>query len=159
MSDKPGISPVGGASVDEQQMAQIREILFGDYSRETAQRIARLEARIAEQDTAWRALLEERIAAVTGAVKGLKGELGLESERQQAALDGLEAALHALLDKLDQRLTLLDSDLQDGNHRLEQSIGEQADSLERLRRHSVDGAELAGMLEALARQLRDPAST
>lgn len=140
-------------------MAQIREILFGEQHRQTAQDLARLEAHLGEQERNLRGLLEDRIAAVSGAVDALRGELGTQGERQQAALDSVEGALQLLLDKLDQRLTLLDSDLQDGHHRLEQSIGEQAAALERLRQSGVGRAQLADLLEALARQLRDsPAS-
>lgn len=142
MEDKPGIRQVGtAASVDEQNMAQIREILFGEQNRRTSHALNRLD---------------ERFAALSAAMDALRSDLRTEGERRQAALDGVESALRALLEKFDQRLTLLDSDLQDDRHRLGQSIAEQTAALDRLQQGSVGRAQLADLLESLVGQLRDP---
>jgi chromosome segregation ATPase len=159
MTDKPGFSRVGSASVDEQQMAQIREILFGEQSRQTAQQIGRLEARLGEQDQALHRVIEERVAALSGALDALRADLGSQGERQQAALDGLERTLRSLLDGFDKRLAMLDSDLQDSRRHLEQSVAQQAEALDRLQQTGIGRAQLADMLETLARQLRSPTVT
>ena len=154
MADKPGFSPLGNASVDEQQMAQIRDILFGEQSRQTAQQIDRLEARLGEQDQGLRRLLEERSVALSASLDALRADLGSQGERQQAALDGVDTAMRTLLEAFDRRLTLLDSDLQDNSQRMERSIAQQADALEKLQQSGIGRAQLADLLETLARQLR-----
>lgn len=159
MTDKPGLSRVAGASVDEQQMAQIREILFGEQGRQTAQRIGRLEARVGEQEQALRRLVEERLAALSGTLEALRADLGSEGERHRAALDGLETSLRALLDGYDRRLAMLDSDLQDSRQQLEQSIAQHAEALGSLQQTGIGRAQLADILETLARQLRAPTAT
>ncbi len=145
MGDKIGFGRVSSSSADEQSMAQIREILFGEQNRQTATRIGHLETRLGEQESTLRELVERR---VDKAVAALRKELETGNSQQQAALDRLEQTLRALLGKTEERITLLDSDLQDHAHGL-------AQSLERLRQDQVDRAQLAEMFETLARQLRD----
>ena len=57
MGDKIGFGRVSSTSADEQNLAQIREILFGEQERQTATRIGRIETRVSEQETALRELL------------------------------------------------------------------------------------------------------
>jgi hypothetical protein len=155
MADKPGIHPLNRNNADEQQMQQIREILFGDHKRHTDEQLARLEGRLAEQDGQLRELFESRLAQ---ALEALRSEIDTQANRQQLALDSLDNALRALLGKADERITLLDSDLQDSHHRLSQSLAGQADALDALAQRSVEREALAGLLEQMARQLRTAGS-
>jgi len=151
MGDKIGFGRVSSESADEQNMAQIREILFGEHNRQTANRIDRIESRLNEQDAALRELLDQRIDK---ALAGLRRELETQAKQQQAALDHLDGALRTLLGKADQRITLLDSDLQDNAHRLGQSLTEHSQSLDRLQQDNANRSQLAELFEGLARQLR-----
>ena len=115
MADKPGIHPLNHSHADEQQMQQIREILFGEQQRLTDAQLSRLETRLGEQSDQLRELFESRLAQ---ALETLRHEMDVHANRQQTALDSLDNALRALLGKTDERITLLDSDLQDADHRL-----------------------------------------
>ncbi len=151
MGDKIGFGRVSSASADEQNMAQIREILFGEQERQTAKRIGRVETRVSEQELALRELLEQRIDK---AMAALRQEIETRNGEQQAALDGMDSALREILGKADQRLSLLDSDLQDTAHRLGESIKQHAEVLSRLEQTQVERTELAELFESVARQLR-----
>jgi hypothetical protein len=155
MGDKIGFSRVSSESADEQNMAQIREILFGEHNRQTANRIDRIESRLNEHEAALRELLDQRIDK---ALAGLRRELETHGKQQQAALDGLDNALRAMLGKADERITLLDSDLQDTARRLDQSLTEHSQSLDRLQQDNADRSQLAELFEGLARQLRSPST-
>lgn len=154
MPDTPGSRRVSANPADEQSLAQIREILFGEQARQTSQQLTQLETHLGEQERALRTLLDQRIAAVSEAVEALRGDLGDQDERQVAALIGVEGALHALLDSLDNRLTLLDSDLQDSHQRLEGAVADQATALHSLQQTGLGRGQLADMLESIVRQLR-----
>jgi hypothetical protein len=156
MADKPRIRQVTGDHADEQSLAQIREILFGEQNRQTADQLARIEARIGEQDAALRALLERQIARLTEAGDALRDGLEAQGTQQRAALDTVDSAIRELLGTLQDRLTLLDSDLQDAGNRLARSIEDQVAAHDRLQQTSVSRAQLAELLEGLARQLRTP---
>jgi len=153
MADKTGFRHISSTSTDEQNLAQIREILFGEHSRNTADHLARIESRLREQDAALRELLDERVAKT---MLTLQGQLETQRTQQQKALDGLDSALRVLLDQVGERLTLLDSDLQDASHRLGQSLAEQESALNRLQRDSAQRSQLADLLETLVHQLREP---
>jgi len=155
MGDKIGFGRVSSESADEHNMAQIREILFGEHNRQIANRIDRIESRLNEQDAALSELLNQRIDK---ALAGLRRELETQGKQQQAALDGLDNALRALLGKADERITLLDSDLQDTAHRLGQSLAEHSQLLDRLQQDTADRSQLAALFEGLAHQLRGPAT-
>ena len=151
MTEKIGFSRIRNSSTDEQDMAQIREILFGEQTRQADNRMARIESLLSAQDTALRDLLDMRIDR---AAKALRDELGNQGRRQETALDAVDAELRALLQKNDERLTLLDSDLQDARQRADRSIDEYARSLDQLQQDSVDRSQLAELFEGLAQQLR-----
>jgi len=155
MGDKIGFSRVSSESADEQNMAQIREILFGEHNRQTASRLDRIDTRLNEQDGALSELLDQRIDK---ALAGLRRELETQGKQQQASLDGLDKALRALLVKADERITMLDSDLQDTAHRLGQSFTEYSQSLDRLQQDNANRSQLAELFEALAQQLRSPST-
>ncbi|MBT8429311.1 MAG: hypothetical protein KJN79_05305 [Gammaproteobacteria bacterium] len=155
MADKIGFSRVSSESVDEQNMAQIREILFGEQNRQTGNRLDRIESRLNEHEAALRELLDQRIDK---ALAGLRRELETHGKQQQAALDGLDNALRTMLGKADERITLLDSDLQDTARRLDQSLTEHSQSLDRLHQDNADRSQLAELFEGLARQLRSPST-
>ncbi len=154
MSDKPGFNRVSQVSADEQSMTQIREILFGEQARHTEQQFDRLDARLAEQEGALKALLDERIDQLSQGLQRLRDDLDAQDGRQAAALDELNTTLGALLSRLDERLTLLDSDQQDARHRQEQDARDQAAALDALQQRSVGRARLADLLEAMAGELR-----
>lgn len=156
MADEPGIRRVGSGASDVQQMAQIRELLFGEQQRRTGDHLARLDARIAEQDTALRALLDERVAELTRLADALRDGLAQQQRNQQAGLDAVESTLRSLLTQLDERVTLLDGDLHATAARLGDSLDRQAAAQEHLARASVDRAQLADLLEGVARHLRTP---
>lgn len=156
MSDKPGFSRVSSASADEQSMAQIREILFGEQSRQTERHFSRLDERLNEQGSSLRALLDEHVNKLTANLEQLRDELGQQDQRQHNALEALNGSLSALLGKLDERLVLLDSDQQDAKHRHEQAAGEQRAALDDLEQRSIGRQQLADLLEAMASELRQP---
>lgn len=149
--EKLGFGRVKNGSADEKDMAQIREILFGEQNRQSANRMARIESMLSAQDTALRELLESRIDR---AVKELLAELGSLGKHQATELDAVDAELRALLKKTDERLTLMDSDLQDARHQADHSLAEHTRSLDQLRQDSVERTQLAALFEGLARQLR-----
>ena len=151
MGDKIGFGRISSSSADEQNMAQIREILFGERERQTATRIGRIETRVSEQEAALRELLEQRIDK---AMAALRQEIETRNGKQQAALDGLDKELRERSAKTEERLSLLDSDLQDSEHRLGESIKRHAEALDRLEQQQVDRAQLAELFESVARQLR-----
>jgi hypothetical protein len=151
MAEKIGIGRVSSAPADEEDMARIREILFGDQTRESSNRMARIESLLSAQDTALRELLDMRIARAT---KELHDELSNRDRRQAAALDALDAEFRARSQANDERLTLLDGELQDARHQVEQSLGEVAGSLNNLQQDNIDRAQLAEMFEGLAQHLR-----
>ena len=151
MADKPGQRPLHTDSADEQQMEQIREILFGEQQRQTDAQLSRLEGRIGEQVEQLRGLLESRLAE---AHEALRGEIDTHARHQQTALDGLDDALRATLDKTVERITLLDSDLQDTGQRLSRALEEQHAAHDALAQRSVSREDLAALLEQIARQLR-----
>lgn len=151
MGDKIGFGRVSSSSADEQNMAQIREILFGEQERQTATRIGRIETRVSEQEAALRELLEQRIDK---AMAALRQEIETRNGEQRAAIDGLDNELRKISGKTDERLSLLDSDLQDTEHRLGESIKQHTEALDRLQQQQVDRAQLAELFESVARQLR-----
>ena len=151
MGDKIGFGRVSSSSADEQNMAQIREILFGEQERQTATRISRIETRMSEQEAALRELLEQRIDK---AMAALRQEIETRNGEQQAALDSLDKELRKIVDKTDARLSLLDSDLQDAEQRLGESVKQHSQALEGLEQKQVNRAQLAELFESVARQLR-----
>jgi len=151
VADNLGMGGVGGSAADEQHMAQIREILFGEQTRQADNRMARIESLLSAQDTALRELLDMRIDRAT---EELRDELGNQGRHQATALDALDAELRALLLTTGERLTLLDSDLQDAHHQTDRSLAEHARSLEQLRHDSIERSQLASLFESLAEQLR-----
>ena len=151
MADKPGIQPLNTSSADEQQMQQIREILFGEQQRLTDAQLSRLETRLGDQSDQLRDLFESRLSQ---ALETLRQEMDTHANRQQTALDSLDNALRSLVGKADERITLLDSDLQDPAHRLSQTIAEQATAHDSLAQRSVERETLAELLEQIANRLR-----
>lgn len=154
MSEKTGFRQVRGESSDEHDMAQIRELLFGEHSRQTSRQLEQFEVRIREQEQALRRLLDQRLdQRLTDATQALRDDLDQQSRRQQANLDGLDTALRALFAKTDERVTLVDSELQAST----QVLNELALSVERLQQGHVGRVHLAEMLEAMAQRLRQSA--
>jgi len=151
MAEKIGFDRVGGSSTEEQDLGQIREILFGDQHRQTTGRLARIEARLGEQESILRDLIG---AQIDKAVQQLRDELGHQEQRQASALDDIETALRTELQKTAERLALLDSDIQDTGHQTTEALAGLTRSLERLRHDSVDRDGLATVFEGLAQQLR-----
>jgi hypothetical protein len=156
MAEKPGFNRVSQGSADEHSMAQIREILFGEQSRQTEQQFARLEARLGEQEQALKTLLDQRIDELGEQLHRLRDDLDGQEQRQGAALDDLHTTLSALLNRLDERLSVLDSDQQDARHVQQQAAADQAAALEGVERRSIGRAQLADLLEAMAGELRRP---
>jgi hypothetical protein len=151
MAEKPGFKHIGSASADEQQMAQIREILFGEQQRRISEQLAAIERRLEEQLADMRTLLDQRVNQVRDQ---LHQDIDKQGMRQQAALDGLDNALRALLQGLDDKITLIDSDLQDAEQRQRQALADQAAEHERLQQDSVSRRHIAELLEQMARTLR-----
>ena len=151
MTENTGITRMRADSSDESSMQQIREILFGDHRRLTAEHLARIESRLSEQDTALHRLLEERIGS---AIQGLQETLASDGQRQRAALSDLDQALRSLLLNLEQQLRKVDDDQQDSRDHLRQSLAVRDEALDALQQQSVSRAQLADVLETLARQLR-----
>lgn len=134
MPDKPEVTRI--ASAEEQSMTQIREILFGEQSRQTEQHFDRLETRLGKE------------------MHKLRDELAAQEHRQGAALAELNATMASLLAKLEERLTLLDSDQQDARQAQQRTSDQQAGALHALEQRSVGKGRLADLLENLASELR-----
>lgn len=141
---------------EDRQMAQIREILFGAESRRVADRIEQLERRLAQQAESIEALLDRRLAQTR---EQLHADIDKQGQRHQAVIDGLDNALRALVRGVDDKLSLVDSDVQDLAHGLRQAIETQGEAQRALERQSVDRAELAGLLEQFAGLLRRDGDT
>lgn len=151
MTEDTRITRMRADPTDEGSLQQIREILFGEHRRLTAEHLARIESRLNDQDAALRRLLQERIGS---AVQGLQQTLAREGERQRAALGDLDQALRSQLLDLEQRLRKVDDDLQDSHGHLRQSLAARDETLDALQQQSVSRMQLADVLESLARQLR-----
>jgi len=151
MAEKPGFKHIGSASADEQQMAQIREILFGEQQRRISEQLDGIERRFEEQLADIRALLDQR---VNQARDQLHQDLDKQGMRQQAALDGLDNALRAQLQGLDDKIMLVDSDLQEADQRNRQALADQAAEHDRLQQSSASRQHIAELLEQMARTLR-----
>jgi hypothetical protein len=136
---------------DDQQMAQIREILFGAESRRVSERLDQIERRLEQQVSALEAATDRRL---TQTREQLHADIDKQGLRHQAALDGLDNALRALVQGLDDKLSLVDSDLQDLAQRQRQAMEQQLEEQRELARRSVSRAELAGLLEQFAGLLR-----
>ena len=154
MAEKPGFNRVSQEAADEHSMAQIREILFGEQSRQTEQHFARLEARLGEQEQALKTLFGQRIDELGENLRQLRVEQDDQDRRQNAGLNELHTSLTALLDRLDQRLTALDSDQQDARQAQQEAAADQAAALDGLEQRSIGRAQLAELLEAMAGKLR-----
>ena len=122
MSDKSGVSRASAESTEQQSMAQIREILFGEKVRHTEQQFARLDARLEEQHNVLRAMLDEQIGRLGNELTQLRNGLDAQDRRQDLALQELNGSLSDLLRRLDERLTLLDSDHQDTVQRQQRAV-------------------------------------
>ncbi|MCB1800605.1 MAG: hypothetical protein KDI82_02850 [Gammaproteobacteria bacterium] len=154
MSDKSAIDRVTPLSGEQQSMAQIREILFGEQVRQTEQHFARLETQLEEQQRTLRTLLDGQIDRLGGQIDQLRTALENQEQSQGRALEELNGSLSTLLARLDERLTLLDSDHQDSVHKQQQAAAQQQSTIERLQRDTAERAQLAGLLENMAAQLR-----
>jgi hypothetical protein len=152
MAEKSGFEQLDSANAEDRQMAQIREILFGEQSRLTEQRLSEIEQAIESQVTRLGQLMEQRISQ---SMEQLRQDLEKQGLRHQAALDGLDNALRRLLQGLDDKITLVDSDVQDNDQRQTQALAQQAAAHERLASASVDRKQLANLLDSMARQLRE----
>jgi hypothetical protein len=152
MAEKTGFEQLGSASVDDRQMAQIREILFGEQNRLTANRLSDIEQAIEKQATRLRQSMEQRISQ---AAEQLRQDLEKQGLRHQASLDGLDNALRGLLQGLDDKITLVDNDLQDNDQRHTRALAEQAEAHDRLAKNSVNRGQLADLLDDIARRLRE----
>lgn len=152
MAEKTDFEQPGGASVDDRQMAQVREILFGEQTRQMANRLSDVEQAIENQATRLRQSMEQRISQ---AVEQLRQDLEKQGMRHQASLDGLDNALRGLLQGLDDKINLVDSDLQDNDQRHTRALADQAEAHQRLAKASVDREQLADLLDGMARRLRE----
>ncbi len=159
MADTPELTRIGSAAAEDKDLAQIREILFGEQGRRIGERLATLDARLGQHESELRSALDEQRSGFERAFAELEERLHAQQVSQQAALDGLEATLRGLLEQADGRLTRLDSDLQDATHRLLQSLEQQAAEQERLQQASLGREQLAELLEGMARRLRTSSDT
>lgn len=126
--------------VGDDSMAQIRELLFGQQQRETAQRIDALGDRtrgaLAESEQRLRLELERL------------GANGLDRQAEQQA--ALEQGLAQLQHQFDERIDALQAQLQKRMDDLEQDTDA---SLKRLRSDKLDRRQLTGLLRQLAEQI------
>ena len=150
MVDKSEIRQIGTGG-DAQQMAQIREILFGDQNRRFSEQLNGLEKAFEQQQASLREAFDQQLRQ---AIERLQADLEKQAMRQQAGVDGLDNALRAMIRELDDKITLVDSDLQDSDQRHAASAAQQQTALDGLRQSSVDRMALAELLEQVARSLR-----
>ena len=153
MNDRQGLGePL--IDSDERRMAQIRELLFGEQARDTERRLAELTARIEAQDAALRTALHEQEARSQTALAALRAPLDEETAQRRLAVDELDRSLRRELEHLQDGLVRLDSDIREAGTRFDQGLVEQAQALQRLEASTASRERLAGLLEALARELR-----
>lgn len=63
--------------VSDEKMDQIRELLFGDFAKQSELRVAALEARVRELEGA----LQQRLDALEGRLEAVSREIGAEQSR------------------------------------------------------------------------------
>jgi|LNFM01.1.fsa_nt_gb hypothetical protein len=80
---------VGQATAQDEQMDQVRELLFGDYQRQSEARLALLEARIRELELG----LQRRLDAIEQRVDQIAGKADAD---QRAAFDDLARGISEL---------------------------------------------------------------
>lgn len=175
MSEKPEkISPQGDG---DQNVEKIRDILFGAQIRDYEARFARLEERLAAENEKMGQFLEKRLTGIATATQrelaGLAGQLEeqkqrVEAQREEARKEN-ESARHQIgerLNDLDELLAResrnLRNELAGQHNELAALIRETREALDRTLTHERDRLEhlkvgredLAGLLQALAAQLR-----
>lgn len=80
---------VGQAAAQDEQMDQVRDLLFGDYQRQSEARLALLEARIRELELG----LQRRLDGIEQRVEQLAGKADAD---QRAAFDDLARGISEL---------------------------------------------------------------
>ena len=78
---------------NDEKMEQIRELLFGDYQRQSEARLAMLEARVRELELA----VHHRLDTMQGRMEQLAGQTGAD---QRAAFDELAHGIAELGDRI-----------------------------------------------------------
>ena len=78
---------------NDEKMEQIRELLFGDYQRQSEARLALMEARVRELELA----IHHRLDAIQGRMEQIAGQTGAE---QRAAFDELARGVAELGDRI-----------------------------------------------------------
>ena len=81
------------AAQNDEKMDQIRELLFGDYQRQSEARLALMEARVRELELA----IHHRLDAIQGRVEQLAGQATAD---QRAAFDELARGMAELGDRI-----------------------------------------------------------
>ena len=81
------------ADHNDEKMDQIRELLFGDYQRQSEARLAMLEARVRELELA----VHHRLDAIQGRMDQMAGQAGAE---QRAAFDELARGVGELGERI-----------------------------------------------------------
>ena len=81
------------ASQNDEKMDQIRELLFGDYQRQSEARLALLEARVRELEFA----VHHRLDAIQGRVEQVAGQTSAD---QRSAFDELARGVAELGDRI-----------------------------------------------------------
>jgi len=100
MAEKPGFKHIGSASADEQQMAQIREILFGEQQRRISEQgrvvmVGRDIGTVVLPDADLKLYLDARVEA-----RAMRRYRELVARRQLADYDSVLAAMQRR-DKID----------------------------------------------------------
>ena len=90
---KNGILPIRDPS--DEKMEQIRDLLFGEYQRQSGLRIGQLEARIRDLETA----VERRLDALQARIEALSGEVQAD---RRSTFDELAQSVQELGERIRQ---------------------------------------------------------
>ncbi len=156
----------------EQSLDKIRELLFGEETRETKRRFEQLEKRLINELRAIEKRLGDRVASVETAlqveVTALSQAVDAESEQRSEMVNGAlekvgalgervtrlneeqQAALDGAREQLETALEVSKDDALARSQAVSDGAGQKIDGL---RASKVDREDLAGMLQDLARRL------
>lgn len=150
----------------DQSIDQLREILFGEYQRDSEQRLLKLEEKLISESKALKTLLEAQITRLE------KETLASESKARKIAMEELTDRMSSGIERLGLQLETQQKELQNeimevrdhlhetrqellaaiekNHHQLEDTLQEKVNTLDK---NKLDKSKLAEMLSILSEQV------
>jgi DNA anti-recombination protein RmuC len=149
MANPEKTSAAGGGLGSLNELERLREILYGDQSRATAERLdqfeAHLDAQLKKNREEYKRLVDELKQALTERIEALTTEIGEKFNQEKEDRNALEAEMNQQVKKLDQKHTKQEKDL-------DEELRAIAASLEA---RKVSREELGAMLIEIGQRLQD----